>query len=231
MLRDVPLDKYLITNEIIPQIPGVKIIPTGPDRDWSTSLKAALKQISEKSILLILDDMALFSKPSFGELENSFEVLEVNNLGALHPRPLPPQRHWHEDFDVWYEYSNLDSYTSNVYAFWDKDLLEKLIIEGESAWDFEVYGSKRLNKLARVGALKKEILDCSNLVIKGKWAKDVRELNSQLDLGLDLNSREEHTQRKFGDLIKDGLFYLTLNFFPRGLQSILLTFFRWINRS
>jgi hypothetical protein len=231
MLSDIPLDKYLVTNEIIPQIPGVKVIPTGPDRDWSTSLKTALKQIPEKSILLILDDMALFSKPSYGDLESSFEILEANKLGALHPRPVPPQRHWHENNDKWYEYSKFDSYTSNVYAFWDKDLLEKLVVEGESAWDFEVHGTKRLNKLSRVGALKKAILDCSNLVIKGKWAQDICEVNSQLDLGLDLNSRERSTKNRWVHTIRNGLFDLIFNFFPRRLQSVLFAFFHRINRS
>ena len=231
MLSDVPLPKYLVTNEVIPKFPGVKVIPTGRDRDWSTSLNTAIKLIPEKSILLVLDDMALFSRPNSRDLLNSFEILEVNNLGALHPRPQPPQRRWHKNSDEWYEYSNNDSYTSNVYAFWNKAVLEELIRKGESAWDFEVYGSKRLNNISRVGALKNEILDCSNLVIKGKWNAEIDRINQVLDLGLNLDTRERSMKTKFLQIIKGHVFNSILKFFPRWLQGGLFVFFHRRNRS
>ena len=230
MLSHVPFQKYLVTNEIIPEFPGIKVIPTGPDRDWSTSLKTAIEQIPEESILLILDDMALFSKPKLRDLENSFKILEINKLGALHPRPVPPQRRWHKNSHEWYEYSEADSYTSNVYAFWNKALLENLICAGESPWDFEVYGSKRLNKMSRVGALKNEVLKSSNLVIKGKWAKDIHKIDKQLNLRLDLQTRERLSQVKLLQIAKNLFFDLILNFFPRWSQSLLFALFHKRNR-
>ncbi len=225
MLMDVPYTKYLVSNEKELRLDGIQNILTGPDKNWSTSLINALNKIPERQILLLLDDMPLHEKPNTTVIERSFEILEQHSLGALHPRSIPPQRRWHHNKGDWYEYSDRDSYTSNVYSFWDKDVLLRVIQEGESPWDFEVVGSKRLNQLARVGALKSDVLNTSNLVIKGKWAKNVSVIDLDLKLGLNLAGREKETKTKLNSKIKNQIFKLVLYHSPRWLQGKLFIFF------
>lgn len=219
---------YLVSNQIDFTADGVINIQSGFDIDWSTSFKRALNQIPENELLILLDDMPLRKTVSGKELEEAFNLLSTNDLGALHPRPIPPKRHWNKDHESWYQYSNQDSYTSNVYSIWKKEILQNILIEGESPWEFEVFGSNRLNAIATSGALKKNLLDYSNLVIKGMWHPEIKSVQAELGLKLNLAKRKQTSKLNSKQIISVWIFKIVQNLFPQKLQRILFSFFRKI---
>jgi hypothetical protein len=231
MFVECPFPIYLVSNEKAFIYSGVINIQTGFDKDWSTSFKAALAQIPENQLLILLDDMPFYAKPNFVKINAYFDILEEYRLGILHLRPMPPQRYWHRVHESWFEYGTNDSYTANVYGMWNKGILESVLKEGESPWDFEVYGSQRLNKIAKSGAITQEALSYSNLVIKGFWAKRILQINEELNLGLDLNARKQQTDNKIFERLKELIFYVVLKFLPRNLQNWIFKLFRNLSKN
>jgi hypothetical protein len=219
---------YLVTNEREFIYPGVINVKTGPDADWSTSLKIALSEIPERELLILLDDMPLHESPTLERIDEAFSLLSLHNLGTLHPRPVPPIRRWNKDHQTWFEYSHKDSYTCNVFAIWKKEVLEQILVEGESPWEFEMLGSERLNTIARSGALKTNLLNYANLVIKGMWDPKVAKLEFDLRLGLDLSKRKIISKFSIKRILADSLFRIVQKYLPRKLQRILFTLFRKI---
>lgn len=231
MFIECPFPIYFISNEKAFTYPGVINIQTGIDKDWSTSFKAALLQIPENQLLVLLDDMPFYTKPDFVKLNVYFDILEENKLGILHLRPMPPQRYWHRAHELWFEYGCNDSYTANVYGIWDKTVLESILKEGESPWNFEVYGSHRLNEIARSGAISQEALSYSNLVIKGFWANRIEQINMELELDLSLDARKYQTHKNILERPKELMFIIALKFLPRNLQSWVFTLFRNLSKN
>jgi hypothetical protein len=185
---DLGLQMFFVSNLKPMKVPEVSNIRTGLDENWSNSLRIALEQIEEKYVFLLLDDLHLISKPTQYDLIGMLEALKDNNLSTMHFRPVPPNQ-MIERSKKWSRYPNGYPYSCNVNALWKKADLLKVLAYGESAWDFEINGSKRLSKIGSAGHMNEFVFQFLNLVEKGNWTEKILILNEQYDIGLDINSR------------------------------------------
>ena len=223
---DLGMPIYLVSNLADFRGDNIYVIKTGEDNNWSDSFKSALEKIDESKLLVILDDIYITKKPLASEVLRCFEILESNQLGTFHARPTPKKRRYNNNHGDWYEFSNNDEYTANVYAFWDKHSLLSILKSGESAWDFEVYGSRRLNRFYRSGAYNLSLLEMAHLIEKGEWVPEIQEIVKHLRLSISLDTRAISKKSGYSNLLRNLFFNVTLNVLPTGPRRFLLDFFR-----
>lgn len=99
--------------------------------------------------------------------------------------------------------------TSTMPCIWKKSVLKDLLREGESAWDFEIKGSKRAYEHDGFYAVYNNFISYKNVIIKGKWRKSIIRKHNNYNLNLKdlsrpvMSFREEYVYlfRKFRSLI------------------------------
>lgn len=169
--RHFPIDGrtvYFGSNRVACTDPGVVPILSGDDPDWSTSLARILDQIPERKLFVILEDLLLASAARPEALRACSDFLVRND--AVHikywasPTPLEPGGD-----PLIGEYPAGAPYRATVCGFWDRACLARLLIPGESPWDFEIQGSYRASYADRMYGLREPLCDFHNLVEKGQW--------------------------------------------------------------
>jgi len=81
-------------------------------------------------------------------------------------------------------------------AIWDKNILNTLLRNGESAWELEIKGTKRTNELDVPFLCVKNnppINYFCTAVVKGKWVKEAVELCKNEGIKIDLKIRPMQT--------------------------------------
>jgi len=115
--------------------------------------------------------------------------------------------------------------TSTVLSVWNRDVLFSLLKPGESAWDFEVYGTVRSDRHGGFYSTRETLFPVINAVIKSKWQRSaIRKMRS---LGIDIGK-----ERDVMTPAEEMVFYLKrqrtrlLNLFParyrRGIKDFVL---------
>jgi hypothetical protein len=160
-------DTFLLSNEKEYSRKGVENIRTGVDKDWSSNLLFALNKINHKKVLLMLED-APFNKfvedDKFITIVNKFEENKIKYLN-LKSSPKPPL-HTGDLYSIYPP--NLPYRAALVPCIWDVETLKILLTEGESAWQFEIRGSKRSASIKEFYALNEPFFNLLHCVIKGK---------------------------------------------------------------
>ncbi len=176
---DCPFPKYILTNHKNSNRPDITAIQVGDDRSWSANLKRALETLSleYRYILVTFDDLFLLQKVDNTYLEkvlNSFKESRGQFLQLIkwHNRPVKVNPY----FGL-IEPGSL--YRPNcVYAIWDIEILNSLLIPEETAWEFERKGAARSDRYERFFAVLNSVFDYRNTVIRGKIVrKDSRQFN------------------------------------------------------
>jgi hypothetical protein len=142
---DCPFEIYL-TNELYSQsrIGKVNLMNLGGGLDWSSLLIRALKVLKTDYVLFTLDDFLLRKKVNTNEILDLLATMDSSqiNMMRLIPRPGPD-----------YRLKNIDSYgaiainaqyrVSTQASLWKKEVLLKILQNGESPWEFEEKGTER----------------------------------------------------------------------------------------
>ena len=93
--------------------------------------------------------------------------------------------------------------TAVVPSFWRKDTLLDLLRDDESAWQFEVYGSKRSERYQGFFSVRKPFIAFDHIVIKGKIDRSIytKLKNNDEHLGIDfpVMSLWEHVREKISE--------------------------------
>ena len=187
---DCPFDVYLLSNNTNPAIPQVKSLLVGDDISWSNSLQKGLSLLKEDYVLLFLDDLFLLEPVKTKEVLEVFSWAVESDINYVRMNPMRNKPDESLDESIGILSKGAIYRTSTVVSVWKKNVLLDLLKDGESAWDFEVYGSIRSDKYDRFYASWKDYFTITNAVIKGKWQKSaVRELKS-LSVEIDLTSRK-----------------------------------------
>ena len=110
---------------------------------------------------------------------------DINYL-RLNPTPAPDIP-YNDDLGI---ISKGSVYRSSVvFSVWKKELLSKLLIKGENAWEFEEIGTVRSDDYDGFYASTKELIPACNTVIKGVWEKEALKTITKLGLKPDLAKR------------------------------------------
>lgn len=190
---DCPFDVYLLSNNIDPAIPQVKSLLVGDDISWSDSLQKGVRLLKEDYVLLFLDDLFLREPVKTKEVLEVFSWAVESDVNYVRMNPMrnKPDEFLNESIGILSK--GVIYRTSTVVSVWKRNVLLDLLKDGESAWDFEAYGSIRSDKYDRFYARWKDCFPITNVVIKGKWRKGaVRRLKS-LGIEIDLTSRRTIT--------------------------------------
>lgn len=186
--KDCPFKVYLLSNTIKANFDDVMSITVGNDYSWSESLQNALDQISETYVLLYIEDLYLtghVQSEKIVQLVNWAIEKDINYL-RLNPTPAPDIP-YNNDVGI---ISKGSVYRSSVvFSLWKKDVLSKLLIKGENAWEFEEIGTVRSDDYDGFFASTKELIPACNTVIKGVWEREAVKTITKLGLKPDLAKR------------------------------------------
>ena len=176
---DCPFKRYLISNNIQPNINDVEIIKVGKDISWSNNLLLALKQLEQKYILFFLDDLFLIKLVDTERLVDVFKVFKSINGNSFKLISMPkPDTKFNEFFGI---ISPGALYrTTTVFSIWNRTILLKLLNKNENAWEFELNGSIRSDPINNFFSTYENMFFWIHGVIRGKWVrKSVKLIKSQ----------------------------------------------------
>ena len=169
--EDCPFDIHLISNKKIYNHEKVKNINVGIDKSWSENLKKGLKSIKKEYIILFIDDLIINQKICSNYLKKILSWVEIKspNYVRLHTSNKPKK--YDELLGVIH---SEDPYRSSTMpSIWKKSVLRELLKDGESAWDFEIVGSRRARKFNKFYSVNKNLIFLDNAIIKGRWQKSI----------------------------------------------------------
>ncbi len=170
---DCPHRVHLLTNHFRPALPGVVILPVGDDTSWSGNLRRALHLIHADYILLLVDDLFLCAPVNNGAVASLCAEFAAAGGNCLKLNPtVPGDRRFSATLDLSSPGSPYRA--SAVLTLWKKDLLHALLLEGETAWDFEIEGSRRSDAHEGFYVARQGQFQIVNGVIKGRWSRRAR---------------------------------------------------------
>lgn len=147
---DCPYPVYLTLNTKAYSHQGVRVISTGKPSSWSEELSKALAQIQEEKVFLFLEDYFIYEKVSNGEIAEIVKVMDAQKADFFRTGTFPARYRslWpsrplenHPGMNI---VDPSARYLVNLQCgIWKKQTLEKLLVPGESPWEFEINGSKR----------------------------------------------------------------------------------------
>jgi len=176
---------YLLSNHLEFKHNLINNIRVGDDLSWSENLKKALKTIPESHVLLWLDDVFLSDTINQNQIFKIFSFMEKWDPNYLRlSTSLSPSYWLDSDFGV--IKSNALYYRSSIFAsIWKKNVLIDLLVDGESAWDFEIFGSDRTKTYEGFYSIKHDIFNYIHGIEKGFWIREaavkLKELGYKLD--------------------------------------------------
>lgn len=186
---DCPYSVYLGSNtHVFTKDKRVQTILSGPDKDWSTSFLAILQKIHEENIFVWLDDIFLIS-PIDGDVWNSCWALLKSKANHIFTSPLPQEDKKSTDnrFGI---FEKGEPYRASVQGYWKKSYLSKLLLPGETPWNFEIMGSYRCSYSNGFYYLTKPLFSALHVVEKGKIFNEALIYCTKHNIPLDTSTRE-----------------------------------------
>jgi hypothetical protein len=192
---DCPLDIYLATNNEVFDDRRVKMINIGPDQDYSTNLISILSKIHTEWVIIWFEDafisktvntayvlllikQAIDSGASYLKLSADAPWVYTNDSTTL-VAPVPKNVKYRAAFGM---------------ALYKKELLSRLLVPGESAWDLDK--SPKSNKLddyffaLTTNGLKNPPFHFQHAVVKRKWTYSTPAFLRSEGLGRFIPNRE-----------------------------------------
>ena len=169
--------------------PNVLPILSGPDTNWSESLKKILDQIDEEYLVIILEDLFFSEKVDKNQWNDAITFCINNKVNYF-------RYFFFKDHQLIKNnsiYSKLDlriPYRATVCGIWKKIMLQSLLLNGESPWEFEIMGSYRARDIDGFYATNKPLFKCKNIVEKGMWVAKSVKWAKKKNIRLDLKSRK-----------------------------------------
>jgi hypothetical protein len=167
---DCPFRVYLLANTVPFSHAKVTSLLVGTDHSWSDNLLCGLGRLTEEYVVILIDDLLLIERVDTAAIT---EVLEDfarrgGDYLRMNPSPQPdrPLNHL-----MGYVSKGTIYRTATVSSVWSRQMLLGLLVSGETAWDFEIYGSLRSDAYDGFYSTHKALLPAVNAVIKGKWER------------------------------------------------------------
>lgn len=214
---------YFGSNEKPCQEPGVIPLLSGPDRDWSSSFKAILRQVPAKKVFVILEDLLVATPIDPTEFRRCVDFMLARDARHL--------KYWNHiktdrptDDPLFAEFSRGAPYRATVAAFWDRDYLLQLLLDGENPWNFEIMGSYRTAYSDGFYGMTKPLFEFTNLVEKGHWIPASLDWAKREGVALEVEKRPALSGKR-GWTARLQVFY-----FERMLRLPWQTRLRWMNK-
>lgn len=189
---DCPFEKFLITEQIKPNVHArVNVLRLGVGHPWSRLLRQALACIESTYVIMMLDDFFLKRAVCTADVVDALKFIEKGHLMVrLTPRPAPAR----SSRDEYSEIAPQEAYrVSTQAAIWRRDVLETLLRDEESPWEFEISGTKRAQLAFQSGfyGSKTHIIPYFHHVVeRGKWFPHEAARFRRMNIGCDFTKRQ-----------------------------------------
>lgn len=168
---DCPYQVYLGANQLTYDDQRVTTVLTRDDPSWAESTRRMVQRVPSDYLLVLLEDFLFRDSVATGEIEQCFQSLRALGGGYLRLKPFPkPDRSvsghpWIGEIKPGAPYR-----AALQAAIWRKDVLLSLLVDGETAWDMEVLGSRRSDALPEsFYSVWKPVLEYRAGITYGKW--------------------------------------------------------------
>jgi len=192
---DCPFRVCLLTNEFVPDLPRVTNINMGPDVSWSDNLRRGLERITEPYLLMLVEDLFLRDVVKTERVLRLLRWIRECEPNYVRLNPYPKTNRPYNDIVGVVPPGTLYR-ASTVASVWKRQVLSELLREGESAWDFEVYGSIRSDSYPKFFSMWDCHLPVLNGVVKGKWLPGAVAALEAAGVRLDLGCRKVMSRRE-----------------------------------
>jgi len=162
-----PLKIYLGTNFLEPDLKTFQTLAIGSESSWSDYILKCLDNIDEEYVLLTFDDVFWASNIDNNKLVPLIDQAMKERWNYLRFHPSPRGRS-HFSSGLSYLDPGAQYRTSTALALFKKDVFISLLDRSETAWDFEIKGSRRSDHLDNFYVSREKILPYINLVVKSK---------------------------------------------------------------
>src|SRR6266446_210260 len=166
---DCPFKVYILTDTNGPSVNGVEMLRSGQDISWSDNLLFALDQIDSPYVLLLLDDLFIMDHVPNDWVTEKIQWAVENNQNYLKLCSYPPKPVGTATDNVGILPKGAHYRNSTRFPLWKRETLQRLLVRGESAWEFEINGSVPSDEVDGFFAIYSDPFDYANCVIKGKW--------------------------------------------------------------
>lgn len=215
-----PYPVYLLANQKKYSDARVKILLSGEDTDWSSSIKICLKNIKHEYVWVIFDDVFFDKKIDWGKIQRLMDFLKEKKPSYLRFRPVskPDER-----IDRYFgRYKENTLYRTSVFAIWNRDVLLEALKEGESAWEFEYNSPSRVLRLPNFYGVYEEYIPYIHGVVKGLWLRSAVEKLKELGVTPNLSLRPEMSDAEHRKFMRAEKREKIFNGVPAFLRPILL---------
>ncbi|HZC58207.1 MAG TPA: hypothetical protein VE396_19490 [Xanthobacteraceae bacterium] len=145
---DLPYPLYLVSNHLTFPDQRVTALRVGDDLSWSETLARGLERVASRYVLLILDDFFLTASVDTALVSRMHAAMGAKGAAYLRLVPNPAADTPCVDMPgIGTIDKGAPNRTSLQMAFWDRRVLLDLLRREESAWDFEIKGSRRSDAL------------------------------------------------------------------------------------
>lgn len=149
------------------RVDGFKTIFTGPRDTWSEDLSAALEIIDHPYVFLWLDDLILVADCDWHHVRRLCDWLISVDGNYLRFNPTPAGNGDLIAPGIKEILPGSAYRASTVMSIWKKDFFVSMLNKGESAWQFEIHGSRRTDSYRGFFAYETSCISYHNMVVKG----------------------------------------------------------------
>lgn len=200
--KDCNIKIYLSTNNLDYKndMFDVDVLKTGNETNWKERMLKILDNISERYIIIFLEDYFLGKKVNNFDIWEIIEFMKNNNILMYRLANYPKQNP--KKGNVW-NGKAAEIYKDKRYgvnfqcSIWNKKHLRKLIrlMNGVTCWDFEyMFLNKALNARHEIYtyylADVRNLLNVQNGVLHGKWIPATRRFYEKEKIELDYGTRD-----------------------------------------
>jgi hypothetical protein len=161
---------FLVANHRRYDDPRVTTLLAGDDLDWSTTIARALEGVPQSHILFWIDDAFLSAPVDTCEVARFFDWMVAVEANFLRLRPGPAPEQW-LDRDIGILAPDAAYRVSLFATIWRRSLLDEILKPGESAWQFEVEGTKRSQSIDGFFSVRAELFQYLHGVERGIWIR------------------------------------------------------------
>ncbi len=191
---DLPYPLYLISNHLAFPDHRVTTLRVGDDLSWSETLARGLERVTTRHILLLLDDFFLTGPVYTERVLRMHSAMIAKDAAYLRLVPNPPADLPSADIPEIGEITKGAPYRASLQtAFWERNVLIGLLRREESAWDFEIKGSRRSDDLDLpfLSVTKGQAaLPYRHVLLRGKLLPDAVSYFAPLGVTFDLSRRK-----------------------------------------
>lgn len=198
---DCPYPTYLISNyKRLEGNPKIHSLSLGQDRKWSSNLKEALQSVTAPYVIYLQEDYFLNSKVDTAKIESLVAHVKKHQIACLRLFPSPgPNQPYLEFTGLGQISSNAPYRISTQAALWDKKILDSLLVDGETGWDFELKKNQPSQSDRLFLSVKKPVISYvkSTGIKKGRWTYDALQLFKQEGINVGASQRLAETKQEY----------------------------------